>query len=202
MGSRLDGDLVSERPSSIETQATELEQWAASVRIDPRALREVGDPDRRAREMRRSLASIVDAAMLRAREAEATDPLRAARIIMLVQSVQRDQAELFAQLAAGEPVSRDEYNGLWHALLTVTSQMGDALPDTEDARQTVHRTVPGGAPTRLPTARGERRPSAPRSSSSTRSQSDDGGGGWFLALGVFGLGAGIAAAARARRGRA
>lgn len=194
---------MSTDPSSIETQAAELERWTSGIRINPRALRAIGDPNRRSVEMLRSLTSIVDAALLRARESAEDDPFRAAMIIALVQRVRTDNAELFRKLQAGESVTPDEYNALWRTLLTVTSQMGDTLPNTDEARQTVHTSIPGGDATRLPTARGERRQAAPRSSSpAARSDDDSGAGGFFLALGIFGVGAGIAAASRARRGRA
>lgn len=194
---------MSADPSSVETQAAELERWASGLRINPRALRAIGDPNRRSVEMLRSLTSIVDAALLRARESADDDPFRAAMIIALVQRVRTDNAELFRKLQAGDPVTPDEHNALWRSMLTVTSQMGDTLPNTDDARQTVHTTIPGGDATRLPTARGQRRPAATSTSSPARPQhDDDGAGGFFLALGIFGLGAGVAAASRARRGRA
>lgn len=201
---------------TIATDSDALERWASSVRVNPAALRGIGDERRRARELVTSLSSIVDAAMLRARQADATgDPFRAAMIVALVTRVRTDNADLFARLEAGDPVSSEAYNLLWRELLTVTSNMGEALavdelaqrerlPVDDADRATVNEPIPGGVPTRL---RGGRRRSssaedagAPAASRApaTPSPAAESGAGIFLGLLIFGGLAGLAVA----RGRA
>lgn len=201
---------------TIATDSDELERWASSVRVNPAALRAIGDERRRARELVSSLSSIVDAATLRARQADATgDPFRASMIVGLVNRVRTDNADLFRRLEAGDPVTPEAFNLLWRELLTVTSNMGEALeveelaqrerlPVDDAARATVNEPIPGGVPTRL---RGPRRRSssaedagAPSAAPASRAPSAaaESGAGIFLGLVIFGGLAGLAVA----RGRA
>lgn len=189
---------------TIESDAEDLEAWADAVRVNPAALEAIGNGRRRSVELLRSLTSIIDAAMARAREAaQSGDPFRGSMIVAMARRVRDGNAELFRKLAAGEPVTAAQYNALWSSLLSVTANMGDSLPNDDAARQTVHTNIPGGDAVRLPTARGERRaPAAPASSPAAPAALSSGAGGFFVVLGLAGLAAGAAAASRSRRARA
>ncbi len=178
----------------ITGKASELEQWSRAISVRPAALARVGQGTRRARDVPRAISSVVFAATSRARGLEATDPVRALMILGMVETMRAAIDPTLEQLEAGTVITPEAYNGIWQAMLGVTSGMGDPLPVNELARNSVQQPIPDGAPSRLdrPTGpRGARRAVAPAPPSSPSS----GAGAGLAVL----AGAGIVAFGMSRR---